>query len=262
LATVFPVALHPLEMPHADKEVRMVARPILGLVAGVLALALLAGPASAAAQDAECTGELSAAVVRNLTVPAGATCVLRDSTVTGQVSVSAASYFQAARTRIAGDVSATDAQTLYLDRRTAVHGGVRADRVAQVFMFSTRIRKSVKVDHTTAQVFICGTTVERGSIRVIRSARDIVIGDPGDGGCAGNTVRRGDMSVLWNKTDVQLVVSGNRFPRGNLLVAGNFGPSRKVVRGNFGGNHIACEQNSGQFRASKNRRWDTGVCGR
>jgi hypothetical protein len=250
-------------MPHADKEVCMVARPILGLVAGALALVLLGGLASAAAApDVECTGELTGITARNLTVPAGSTCVLRDSTVTGQVSVSAASYFQVARTRIAGDVSATDAQTLFLDRRSVVRGSVRAKGVAQVFLFSARVAKSVKVDHTTAQVFICGATVERGSIRVLRSTRDIVIGDPGVGGCAGNTVRRGDMSVLWNETDVQLVVSGNRFPRGNLLVAGNFGPSRKVVRGNSGGNHIACEQNSGQFRASKNRRWDTGVCAR
>jgi hypothetical protein len=68
------------------------------------------------------------------------------------------------------------------------------------------------------------------------------------------------MSVLWNRTDVQLVIRGNRFPDGNLIVAGNTGPSQKIVQGNYGGRHIACEANAGQFRASQNRRWKSGGC--
>jgi hypothetical protein len=142
-----------------------------------------------------------------------------------------------------------------------VRGTVRASRVAQVFLFASRVRKDVRVDHATDQVFICGSTVERGSISVIRSARDIVIGGPRSSGCAGNSVRRGNMTVLGNTTDVQLVISGNRFPKGNLLVAGNTGPSQKIVRHNFGGGHIACPANAGQFRASENRRWKSGACG-
>jgi hypothetical protein len=95
---------------------------------------------------------------------------------------------------------------------------------------------------------------------VLRSARNIVVGDPGSGACAGNTVRRGNMSILWNTTDVQLVISGNRFPKGNLIVSGNGGASPKTVRRNFGGGHIACAANTPQFRASENRRWKSGVC--
>ena len=74
------------------------------------------------------------------------------------------------------------------------------------------------------------------------------------------SVRRGSMTVLWNKTDVQLVVSGNRFPKGNLLVSGNGGPSQKIVRGNLGGARIACQANAGSFIASQNRRWKSGGC--
>jgi hypothetical protein len=227
----------------------------------MLLIVLVAGPPSAAAaQDVECSGELTGVTVRNVTVPNGGSCTLRNSTVTGQVSAPAASYFQASHTRIAGDVTGTDAQTLFVDDGSRVGGSVRSDRVAQVFLFSSRVRKNVKVDHATDQVYICSSTVERGSIRVIRSARDIVIGDPQSGGCGGNSVRRGNMSVLANTTDVQLVISGNRFPRGNLIVAGNTGPSQKIVQGNFGGRHIACQANVGQFRASKNRRWKSGGC--
>jgi hypothetical protein len=238
----------------------MAARPTLGFVLGIMLLVLVAIPAPAAAQDADCTGELTGVIVRNVTVPSNGKCVLRNATVTGSVVAPAGSYFQASRTRIVGDVVGTGAQTVFVDRGSVVGGSVRANRVAQVFLFSSRVGKHVKVDRTTDQVFVCGLTVERGSIRVTRSARDIVIGDPFSGGCRSNSVRQGSMSVLWNTTDVQLVVSGNRFPKGNLLVAANFGPSAKTVKGNLGGGHIACQENAGIFRASNNRRWKTGGC--
>jgi len=239
----------------------MAVRPILGFISSVLLLALVAAPASAAtAPDIECSGELTAVTVHNVTVPGGGSCVLHDSTVSGQVSAGAESYFQAVRTRIAGDVVGTAAQTVFVDRGSSVGGSVRASQVAQVFLFSSRVRKNVKVDRATDQVFICGSTLERGSIKVMRSARNIVIGGQPSGGCAGNSVRRGSMSVLWNNTDVQLVVSRNRFPKGNLLVAGNTGSSEKIVKGNLGGRHIKCRSNGPQLRASNNRRWKSGEC--
>ena len=232
-------------------------------ISSILLLALVAGTASAGVpQDVQCSGELTGVTVRNVTVSSGGSCTLRDSEVTGSVSAADSAYFKAAHSRIAGDIAGTDAQTLFLDRGTQVQGNVRATRVAQVFVFSSRVRKSVKVDHTTDQVFICASTVERGSIAVIRSARNIVIGDPKRGGCGGNSVRRGDMSVLRNRTDVQLVISGNHFPKGNLIVSGNTGTSSKIVQGNSGGKRIAWQSNAGSFRAVNNRRWKTSGCGR
>jgi hypothetical protein len=241
----------------------MAPRPILGLVSSMLVLALVAGTASAVApQDIQCSGQLTGVTIRNVTVASGGSCTLRDSVVTGSVSAGAASYFKATHTRVTGDVVGTDAQTLFVDDGSTVQGSVRASRVAQVFVFSTRVRKNVRVDHATDQVFICASTVERGSIEVKRSARNIVIGDPTYGGCAGNSVRRGDMSVLRNVTDVQLVIRGNHFPKGNLIVSGNTGTSHKIVQGNSGGKRIACRANVGSFRALNNRRWKSGACGR
>jgi hypothetical protein len=238
------------------------ARTILWLVSGVLLLVFAAAQALAAAPpDLQCNGVLTGVSARNVIVPAGGTCTLRNSHVSGRVSAAATSYFQATHTQIAGDVLGTGAQTVFLDHGSSVRGSVRAGGVAQLFVFASHVRKNVKVDHATDQVFICGSTVERGNINVLHSARNIVIGDPGAGACAGNTVRRGNMSILWNTTDVQLVISGNRFPKGNLIVSGNTGPSPKIVRRNFGGRHIACAANAPQFRASENRRWKSGVCG-
>jgi hypothetical protein len=229
----------------------------------MLLLALVAGTASAVVpQDVQCSGELTGVTVRNVTVSSGGSCTLHDSEVTGSVSAADASYFKADHSRIAGDVAGTHAQTLFLDRGTQLQGNLRASRVAQVFVFSSHVRKNVKVDRATDQVFICASTVERGSIAVLRSSRNIVIGDPKRGGCGGNSVRRGDMSVLRNRTDVQLVISGNRFPKGNLIVSGNTGSSSKIVQGNSGGKRIACQSNAGSFRAVNNRRWKTSGCGR
>jgi len=233
----------------------------LGVVSSMLLLVLVVAPSSAnAAQDVQCSGELTAVTVRNVTVPAGGSCTLHNSNVKGRVVASSASYFQATHTRISGDVAATDAQTLFVEKGSTVGGSVRASRVAQVFLFASRVRKNVLVDGATDQVFICDSNIELGSIQVIRSARDILIGGLPTGGCGGNSVRRGNMAVLWNSTDVQLVISGNRFPRGNLIVSGNTGPSEKIVQGNFGGRRIACRANAGQFRASNNRRWKSGAC--
>ena len=237
----------------------MVARPILGLISSLLVLGLVAVPAQGA-DDVQCGGLMTAVTVRNVTVPSGGTCTLRDSTVTGNVSASTASYFQATHTRIAGDVVGAGAQTLFVEDGSTIQGSIRASQVAQVFLFSSHVRKNVKIALTTDQIFICGSTVERGNIEVTRSARDIMIGGTRSDECGGNTVRRGDMTVSRNTTDVQLVITGNRFPKGNLIVSGNGGPSPKVVQGNFGGRRIACRANAGSFTGSKNRRWKFRGC--
>jgi len=226
----------------------------------LFALALVLAPGSVAASDLQCSGELAGVTAANVTVPVGGSCSLRNSTVTGRVVAPAGSYFHAAHTRIAGDVVGSSSQTLFLDQHSTVGGSVRTSRVVQVFLFGARVHKNVKVDRTTDQVFICGSTVERGSIQVTRSSRDIMIGGPRSDGCAGNSVRRGSMTVLRNTTDVQLVISGNRFPKGNLVVSGNTGSSPKVVQGNSGGKRIACQANAPRFRASQNRRWKRGAC--
>ena len=46
-------------------------------------------------------------------------------------------------------------------------------------------------------------------------------------------VKKGNVRVRDNVTDVELVVRGNRI-RGNLRVSGNTGPSGKFVQGNTG----------------------------
>ena len=48
---------------------------------------------SRGARDVQCGGVMTAVTVRNVTVPSGGSCILRNSTVTGRVSASAAIVF-------------------------------------------------------------------------------------------------------------------------------------------------------------------------
>jgi hypothetical protein len=244
--------------------------PALGLALATSVVMLVAGIASAGAtpppapNDIQCNSVQTGVTVRNVTVVPRSTCQLVNSTVTGNVTALAGSYFQADHTTVQGNVQGKGAQTAFLDGGSKVRGSVRGSWVVQVFIFDTTVRGDITIDRASDQVFICGTTVERGSIVVKRSRRNILIGDPLSGGCKGNSVLRGDVTVTGNTTDVELVVRGNRVRRGTMVVSGNQGPSVKIVHGNSGGKRIDCHANSSAFAASKNARWKkaTGQCAR
>jgi hypothetical protein len=244
--------------------------PALALALATSVVVLVAGLSSAGAtalpapDDIQCNNVQTGVTVRNVTVVPGSTCQLVNSTVTGNVTALAGSYFQASHTTVRGNVQGKGAQTAFLEGGSKVRGSVRGSWVVQVFIFATRVRGDITIDRASDQVFICGTTVERGSIVVKHSRRDILIGDPLSGGCRGNSVLRGDITVTGNSTDVELVVRGNRVRRGSLVVSGNTGTSDKIVRGNSGGERIACHANSRAFAASKNPLWKkaTGQCAR
>jgi hypothetical protein len=104
--------------------------------------------------------------------------------------------------------------------------------------------------------------VRRG-VEVKRSGRDILIGDPQAVDCAGNVIGRGDLRVLNNSTNVELVVRGNKLRRGDLEVKGNTGTSEKFVQGNRGGRRLTCRGNANPFADSGNAGWDkkSGQCG-
>jgi hypothetical protein len=235
------------------------------LLASTVALASLFTIASpAAARSVTCDGVKHGKIItRDLTVPPGAACELVNSIVRGDVKVRAHGYFQATNTLIHGDVDGTRAQTLFIEDGSLVRGDVEGDRTAQVFVFGSKVRGEIEVRRATDKVNICGNTV-REDIRVVRSGRDILVGDPRTSDCPGNNVvQRGDIRIENNITDVELVVRGNRINRGNLIVRQNRGPAAKVVQDNAGGNMLVCTGNDPLFTASGNTAWLTrsGQCG-
>lgn len=235
------------------------------LLSGVILAGMLAIASSAQARDdaaAECNGTATGMTIRgDLIVPAGGSCQLIDSTVRGDVRVRGGAYFQAQDTTVRGDVYAKRAQTVFIEQDSEVRGNIGADRTSQVFLFDSTTNGNIWVKRADDKVHVCGMTV-KGGIEVERSGRDILIGDPEAVDCAGNLVRRGDIEVEDNFTDVELIIRGNTILRGDLEVKRNSGPSDKIVEGNVGGDDVSCRGNEAPFSASGNTGWDdiTGQC--
>jgi hypothetical protein len=239
---------------------------VLGLMAVAVA-ALLAIASPAAARDLKCNGVFKGKAYDNVTVPRGAACTLIDSTVRGDVRALKNAYFQATGTTVRGDVEGEEAQTVFIDTGSRVSGSVEAVRTVQFFVFNSTVGEDIEPDRTREVVQICGNTVRKGNIEVLRSGpdksdvpserpgSDVLIGDPLTEGCRGNLVKRGDIKVSRTFTDIEFVIRGNTIKKGDLEVSRNTGPAPKLVQGNTGGDRLACKGNSA-LTASGNTGWD------
>jgi hypothetical protein len=228
------------------------------LLSGIVLTAMLAIASSAQARDdaaAECNGTATGMTIKgDLVVPWGASCHLINSTVRGDVRVRGDAYFQAQDSVVRGDVYAKGAQTVFIEQNTDIRGNIGADRTSEVFLFDSETNGNIDINRADDTVNVCGMTVQ-GGIEVERSARDILIGDPLAVDCAGNLVKRGDIVVEDNFTDVELIVRGNTIKRGDLQVKRNEGPSDKYVQDNVVGDTLNCKGNDSPFAASGNTGW-------
>jgi hypothetical protein len=222
------------------------------ILAGVLATA---SSAQARSDAAECNGTATGITIRgDLSVPSGGACRLIDSTVRGDVKVRGGAYFQATNTTVRGNVRGKRAQTIFIEGGSAVKRSVEAERTSQVFVFGSTVGDSIEVLRADDRVQVCGVTVQE-DIEVERSGRDILIGDPLTVGCPGNLVKRGNIEVVDNLTDRELVIRGNTIKRGDLEVRRNSGPSAKFVQDNVAGDVLTCKGNGSPFTASGNTGW-------
>jgi hypothetical protein len=252
------------ETEQQTKEGNLVKRLLLlsGMIlTGVLAIAPGA-QASKKNAAAKCSGTATGRTIRgDLVVPRGGSCRLIDSTVRGDVKVRGDGYFQATDTTLRGDVKGKRAQTIFIEGGSTVKGNVEADRTSQVFLFESTIGGWIEISRADDRVNVCGMRVQR-YIEVKQSGRDILIGDPLAVGCAGNLVKRGNIEVEGNFTDVELVIRGNTIKKGDLEVKRNSGPSGTFVEGNVGGDVLTCRGNDAPFTASGNTGWNkkSGQC--
>lgn len=220
---------------------------------GVMAIA----PGAQARDDAaECNGTAKGMTIKgDLTVPSDGSCQLVDSTVRGDVKVRGGGYFQASNTTVRGDVRGKRAQTIFIEDGSTVRGNVEADRTSQVFLFDSTVGDSIEISRADDRVNVCGMTVQE-DISVQRSSNDILIGDPLAVDCAGNLVKRGNILVEDNVTDVELVIRGNTIRKGgDIQVKRNSGTSDKFVQDNEGGDVLSCRGNADPFTASGNTGW-------
>jgi hypothetical protein len=218
-----------------------------------------ASTAQARGDAAECDGTATGITIKgDLSVPSGGACRLVNSPVRGDVKVRGGAYFQATNTTVRGDVRGKRAQTIFIEGGSTVKGDVDAERTSQVFVFASSVGDSIEVSRADDKVNVCGVTVH-DDIEVERSGRDILIGDPLTLDCPGNVVKRGNIEVRDNFTDVELIVRGNAIKRGDLEVKRNSGPSAKYVQGNAGGDVLSCKGNDSPFTVSGNTGWKKAI---
>jgi hypothetical protein len=207
---------------------------------------------SAGAAGTPCTGTVNGGTKYNLTVPAGAACTLVGTRIAGSIEVKEGGYLQLTGATLAGDITATGAQTVFIDTGTQIAGSLTATSTAQVFVFDTSMAGNVNVKQASQAVQLCGLSLA-GNVKVERSGQDILIGDPLTVDCPGNTIH-GNLDVLDNSTFNELVVRGNTVV-GNITVARNTGPSVKVVQSNRGLGVLDCSANAAPFTGTANPDW-------
>jgi hypothetical protein len=191
----------------------------------------------------------------NLVVPQNGSCTLTRSSVKGRVAVLKNAYFQATGTSIRGGVTANRAQTVFIDTGSTLGGKLDTDRTAQVFAFNSTINGGIGISGATNTVNVCGNTVKGEGITVLRSSRDVLVGDPLAVDCAGNKVAAGNVLIGQNDTDVELVVRGNVISKGSLFVLNNTGSAAKFVQSNTGAKTLRCTGNSAPFNGAPNPGW-------
>jgi hypothetical protein len=229
----------------------------LPALSGVVLIALLAiAPGADARRAAQCNRTVTGVTVKgDMVVPAGGACRLKRVTVRGDLTVRAGGFVHATHTTVRGDARGRRAETLFFDGGSRVKGNVVGDSTAQVFVFASTVGGRIDVRQASGKVNVCGNTV-RGDIHISkRSGPDILVGDPLAIDCPGNLVKRGDIVLEDNATDVELVVRGNTLVRGDLEIRRNGGPSAKIVQSNKGKGRLLCMGNAMPFAAAANSGW-------
>jgi hypothetical protein len=233
------------------------------LLLGLALTLITAGSSTAfATNEFECDGVYEGGTFQKVTVPRYGACTLIDSVVTGDVHVLKGAFFQSTGATIRGHLEGRGAQTIFLDTGSVVRGHVRTRSTIQVYLFFSTVVRSIEIDRASDAVQICANRVSKGSIEVTRSGTEIRVGDPLTEDCPGNIVRKGDVSLTRNFTDVEFVVRGNTISSGDLTVYKNTGPVPKFVQNNTGGNVLRCARMSSPFSMSGNSSWVTltGQC--
>jgi hypothetical protein len=187
----------------------------------------------------------------DLVVPENGVCVITGSTVGGNVFVGKGGFFQSSNSQIAGDVRAKRSNGLFLDIGTTVGDEVEASNTFTVDVFGSSVGTDLEVSRSSVHVHICGNVVG-DDVEVTSSGTEIQVGDPGDGGCAANTVGD-DIEVERNNvSDFGLLVVRGNTVTDDLEVNHNRGSAEKFVQNNTGGDRLECRGNEQPFVGAPN----------
>jgi len=146
-------------------------RKLFPLAAALVAAVLIQASPAFGHPPVECTGEMTGTIEGDLVVPSGATCVLTDAHVTGDVTVESSARLDALRTRIEGDIDCSggpSSEELWCDllTGTVVEGNGIARAGGELHLHGGHILGNVRAgpDSVFQSSPVAGLFEERGFV--------------------------------------------------------------------------------------------------
>lgn len=177
--------------------------------------------------DQPCVGVLPPGTYQNVFVPAGATCTLNNSVLTGNLRALEGSRLNASFNTIAGNVEGLRAARL--DLRFGTVGG------------NVEIKEGAGDPTTSLDYLVFMVTLDEGNVHAIKNSGGHVFVDL-------NLLRRGNINVEDNSNLVRLDVFNNRLDAGNVHAVKNSGDSLFVQSNLLRRGNIKVEDNSNVTR--------------
>jgi hypothetical protein len=203
-------------------------------------------PSIAAADDFSCPPTVTGQIPGNVIVPPGATCIITNATVQGNVKALERSRLLISNSNVGGNVE-----------------GDKAD-IVQIFFSEVRENIWIKeagpaqppapafnvcgfgMNFTPCEVIIAGTTVMGGGVQIEKMAGDVVID---------RLLAPGNLKVEENAITGILLIQNSTVGQ-NMQVFKNIGVGTKLVQSNTVGENLQCFENQppfvGQFNTAGN----------
>ena len=221
---------------------RVLAVLLAIVLATLLSAAIMVQTAPpAVADDSRCAGLLTGPH-DNVVVPPGATCVLNNA-------------------QVKGNVKALEDSQLFSISGTTVQGSVFGDKAEVVQFSNSTVRGNIEIkegevnDQGLLDVFLQRTTVQEGNVKIEKMTGEVLV--------INNDVHKGNLQLFENlpAAPAGMRVLFNEVAQ-DLQVFKNRGPATKQVAGNTVGENLQCFENDPPFIGQSNvAKKAEGQCG-
>jgi hypothetical protein len=138
------------------------------------ALGAVAVPATASAEETDCTGAIGAATVDNLRVPDGATCSLDGTFVKGTIKVETDATLRARSVRVIGNVQGENAARVVVES-SEIGGQVQVKQGGGAEVTESRITGDIQLDENSGQPQRVADNDVGGSVQVMKNLGGVAI---------------------------------------------------------------------------------------
>jgi hypothetical protein len=212
---------------------------VVAVLASTALLAVL--PLQAEADDTQCVGALTG-TFDNVIVPPGATCVLTDSVVLGNVKALERSRLLIRDSQVGGNVEGDKADIVQIFFSTVreyilIKEGGPAEPPAPQFNVC-----GFGMNFTPCEALILGTTLQEGGVHIEKMIGDVVVG----------RVDAPDNLKVEDNVITEILLIQNSTIGQNLQVFKNRGVGTKLVQSNTVGENLQCFENDPPFLGQGN----------